>query len=255
MSTLLSCHQLDVQVHSCVLVEKLTLELKAGELTAVLGRNGTGKSLTLHTLAGLRDVSQGDIRLDDKPLSQLHRRDIARLVAFVPQEIEEPFPVTVLEAALNGRHPHIDFWHWESPRDHAIAREALATVDLAAFEARSIETLSGGERRRLAIAAALAQQPRLFILDEPTNHLDPAHQLQVLRLLRERASTGCAALLSLHDPGLAARFADKVLLLFGNGRWLYGPPDEMLNADTLSALYLAPMHEQRSEHGRNFIAV
>jgi iron complex transport system ATP-binding protein len=254
MSVLLSCTALEVAVDECVLVAGLNLQLQPGTITAVLGRNGTGKSLTLHTLAGLRSARVGSVLLDQRNLLGYPRRERAKLLSFVPQDIEEPFPVTVLECAVSGRHPHIDFWQWETAQDYAIARDALAAVDMLNFATRSIETLSGGERRRLAIATALTQQPQLFILDEPTNHLDPQHQLQVLKLLRDKADNGCAVIMSLHDPSLAERFADQALLLFGDGRWLHAPVAEVLTASTLSELYHTPMQAIDSAQGRLFFS-
>lgn len=253
-TALLRCQQLDIAVEQCVLVEQLALQLQPGTLTAVLGRNGTGKSLTLQTLAGLRAIHAGHIQLQARALATYSRRDIAQRLGFVAQDMEEPFPVTALECAVSGRHPHIDFWHWEAAEDYAIARAALAAVDLQQFESRSIETLSGGERRRLAIATALAQQPKIFILDEPTNHLDPQHQLQVLKLLRSKADAGCAVIMSLHDPNLAMRFADQALLLFGNGQWLHGNCAETLSEVTLTQLYNTPMQAFTAPYGQHFIS-
>ncbi|MGC3979842.1 MAG: ABC transporter ATP-binding protein [Steroidobacteraceae bacterium] len=252
-SPTLSCAALDIAVHECVLVEQLNLQFEPGSITAVLGRNGTGKSLTLHTLAGLRKPSNGSVLLNQQVLTTQSRRDLAKQLSFVAQDIEEPFPVTTLEYALSGRHPHIDFWHWETAQDHDIARTALADMDLQHFAQRSIETLSGGERRRLAIATALTQQTSILILDEPTNHLDPQHQLQVLKLLRKLADAGGTIIMSLHDPNLATRFADHALLLFGNSQWLHGAVNDIVSADNLSRLYRTPMHELQSEHGRHFI--
>jgi iron complex transport system ATP-binding protein len=250
----LSCSAVDIAVQECVLVAQLNLQFAPGTITAVLGRNGTGKSLTLHTLAGLRALKSGAVSLGTRALSQYSRRELAKRLTFVAQDIEEPFPVTALEVALSGRHPHIDFWQWETAQDYAIAREALAAVDLQNFEQRSIETLSGGERRRLAIASALAQQPQIFILDEPTNHLDPQHQLQVLKLLRSKADAGCAVIMSLHDAGLAARFADMALLLFGDGHWQFGAADVTLTAENLTRLYATTTLEVNSPAGRAFIS-
>ena len=254
-NALLSCHSLDIAVERCVLVEQLTLNLAAGSITAVLGRNGTGKSLTLHTLAGLRPYPAGCIQLQSRLLSEYKRRDIAKRLSFVPQDFEEPFPVSVLECAVSGRHPHIDFWQWESPQDYELARAALTAVDLNDFADRSVATLSGGERRRLAIATALTQAPQIFILDEPTNHLDPQHQLQVLNLLRRKADEGCAILMSLHDPNLALRFADNALLLFGDGRWLTGNSPSIINAETLSQLYETQIREISQSRERHYISL
>jgi iron complex transport system ATP-binding protein len=251
----LHCSAIDIAVHDCVLVAQLNVQFAPGTITAVLGRNGTGKSLTLHTLAGLRACKSGQVSLGTRSLTQYSRRELAQQLSFVAQDIEEPFPVTVLEVALSGRHPHIDFWQWESERDYLIAREALAAVDLQHFEQRSIDTLSGGERRRLAIAGALAQQPQIFILDEPTNHLDPQHQLQVMKLLRNKADAGCAVIMSLHDAGLAARFADMALLLSGDGQWQFGSVDITLTAATLTHLYATTTLEVMSSAGRAFVSV
>jgi iron complex transport system ATP-binding protein len=253
-STSLSCTDIDIAVNEFVLVAQLSLQFAPGTITAVLGRNGTGKSLTLHTLAGLRALRTGEIALGARTLSQYSRRELAQRLSFVAQDIEEPFPVTALEVALSGRHPHIDFWQWETAHDYAIARAALACVDLQNFEQRSIDTLSGGERRRLAIASALAQQPQIFILDEPTNHLDPQHQLQVLKLLRSKADAGCAVIMSLHDAGLAARFADMALLLFGDGHWQCGAVNATLTAENLTRLYATTTLEVNSPAGRAFVS-
>jgi len=120
---------------------------------------------------------------------------------------------------------------------------------------RRTDTLSGGEQRRVAVAALLAQQPAVFLLDEPTNHLDPHHQLVVLGLFRELARAGRTVITTLHDPTLAARFADRVLLLHGDGRWTLGPVGEALTEASLSDLYLAPMMELDKDGRRVFVSV
>jgi iron complex transport system ATP-binding protein len=158
-------------------------------------------------------------------------------MALLPQNVEDPFPASVMETVLLGRHPHIPRWQWESPRDLAIASEALLAVGLAGYEDRDVLTLSGGERRRAALAAVLAQTPRIFLLDEPTNQLDPNHQLEALQLLRERADRGAAVIVTLHDPNLAERFADDALLIGRNGDWQCGRAADILTAPHLSTLY------------------
>jgi iron complex transport system ATP-binding protein len=250
----LECAGLDVDVAGRRLVASLSFAARAGRLVALLGRNGAGKTLTLHTLAGLRDAARGTLTLDGRALADWPSAARARRLALLPQASEDPFPVTALETALIGRHPHIGFWAWEGERDVAIARACLADVDLAGCGDRSVESLSGGERRRLAIAALLAQDAAVCLLDEPTNHLDPHHQLSVLRLFRARADAGKAVIASLHDPTLAARFADDVLLLHGDGRWAFGPCKDVLTADRLSGLYRSPMEEITWRDRRVFVA-
>lgn len=235
------------------LVERLDLEFPRGGFTAILGRNGSGKTLTLHTLAGLRKPQEGLIQYDAIPLAAMSRRDVARNIGLLMQDLEESFVTTALEAVLIGRHPHLKTWQWESAEDERIAQAALARVNMQEFASRTTDGLSGGERRRVAIASLLAQSPQVFLLDEPTNHLDPHHQVAVLELFRQQANAGRTVIATLHDPTLAARFADRVVLLFGDGRWTSGPTRETLTAGSLSELYLTPMVEIAADGRRAFV--
>lgn len=250
----LRCCNVTVEVPGRTLVRDLSFELPAGRVLAVLGRNGAGKSSTLHTFAGLHAGSRGEVVVHDRALPQWERRELARTLGLLPQLVEDPFPATALEAALVGRHPHLDFWAWEGAADRDSARAALAAVDLAGFDDREVTTLSGGERRRLSIATILTQDPALFLLDEPIHQLDPQHQLEVLRLFRRLADAGRSVVVSLHDVGLAARFADDALLLFGDGRWLHGASAQVLNERSLGELYGVPVRELRWDGGRTFVA-
>jgi iron complex transport system ATP-binding protein len=234
---LLECRGIDVCVASRTLVRGLDLQVRRGSMLAVLGPNGSGKSLSLHTFAGLRSPKAGELLISGRPLADWPRRALARELALLPQNVEDPFPASVIETVLLGRHPHIARWQWESARDLAIASDALAAVGLAGYEERDVLTLSGGERRRAALAAVLAQTPRIFLLDEPTNQLDPNHQLEALQLLRERAEGGAAVIVTLHDPNLAARFADAALLIGKDGDWQCGHVADILTAQHLSTLY------------------
>ena len=234
---LLECRGIDVCVGARTLVRGLELSVERSSMLAILGPNGSGKSLSLHTLAGLRAPRAGEILISGRPLRLWPRRTLARVLALLPQNVEDPFSASVIETVLLGRHPHIARWQWESARDLAIASEALAAVGLAGYEERDVLTLSGGERRRAALAAVLAQTPRIFLLDEPTNQLDPNHQLEALQLLRARANAGAAVVVTLHDPNLAARFADAALLLGKDGNWRCGRAGDILTAHNLSTLY------------------
>jgi len=234
---LLECRGIDVCVGSRTLVRGLDLQLGRGSVLAVLGPNGSGKSLSLHTLAGLRAPKAGALLISGRPLTDWPRRALARELALLPQNVEDPFPASVIETVLLGRHPHIARWQWESAQDLAIASDALAAVGLAGYEERDVLTLSGGERRRAALAAVLAQTPRIFLLDEPTNQLDPNHQLEALQLLRERADAGAAVIVTLHDPNLAERFADAALLIGKDGNWRSGRVADILTPPQLSSLY------------------
>jgi len=250
----LEAEDLSVEISARRLVERLNFTINPGTFLAVLGENGVGKTLTMHTLAGLRAPGAGTIRLRGEDLTTWPRHELARVLGLLTQSSEDPFPSTVLETALIGRHPHIEFWRWESERDLGIARGALAAVGLAALEGRSLETLSGGERRRLAIATVLTQDPALYLLDEPTNHLDPHHQLEILKLFRTRADQGRTVIASLHDATLASRFADQVLLLYGDGTWTFGPTVVVLDAAHLTRLYHTAIHELDFRGRRIFVS-
>ncbi|MEP7243580.1 MAG: ABC transporter ATP-binding protein [Gammaproteobacteria bacterium] len=252
--TVLSAAALGVRAGTRSLVTDLSIQFKPGEVTAILGRNGCGKTLTLHTLAGLRHPEQGAVRLDLAPLETLSRRAIARQLGMLMQDLEDSFTTTVLESVLIGRHPHLASWQWETAEDERLAREALACVNMEDFAGRSTDSLSGGERRRIAIASLLAQAPQIFLLDEPTNHLDPHHQIAVLELFRKQANTGHTVIATLHDPTLAARFADRVVLLFGDGRWIEGPTRDTLTSAALSELYLTPIIEITAPGRRVFVS-
>jgi iron complex transport system ATP-binding protein len=250
---LLECHELAVRVPGRELLRDLEASIRPGTMLAVLGRNGVGKSSLLHVMAGLAAPACGEVRLDGVGLTGWPRRALARRLGLLPQAVEDPFPGSALQTALVGRHPHLDFWQWEGETDRAVALDCLAAMDLAGLEARDVATLSGGERRRLAIATVLAQDPQVFLLDEPIQQLDPQHQLGVLRRFRALADGGRSVVLSLHDAGLAARFADEVLLLYGDGRWRHGPVDQVLDETTVGGLYGIDVRELRWNEGRTFV--
>ena len=249
-----SCRNLTISVPGRTLLRDLSLSLAAGGFLAVLGQNGAGKSLTLHTLAGIRDATSGETFLRESALSGLPRQKVAQDLALLPQYTEDVFPASVMDTVMIGRHPHIGRFQWESAADVAIARQCLRAMDLDDLVDRDVTTLSGGERRRLAIAEVLTQTPAVYLLDEPTNHLDPQHQLDVLHVFREKSAGGSVVVASLHDINLAARFADHCLLLFGDGRWQLGTTAEVLTEARLSELYSTPMEALQWRDHRLFIA-
>ncbi len=232
----------------------LDLAFRPGESWAVLGANGAGKTTLLHTLAGLRPPTEGRILLDGEALAGLRRRAIANRLGILLQASEDPFPATVLETALIGRHPHIGPWRQEGPEDYRRARQALAEVEMDALADRPIDTLSGGERRRLALATLLTQDPAVYLLDEPSNHLDLHHQIRLLGHLRARAQcNGGTLVMALHDVNLAARFCDHVVLIFHDGEVMHGPADEFLEPNHLSCLYHHPIRVVDIDGRRAFL--
>ncbi len=249
---LLAARGLTVTIAGHRVCSDLELAVKPGECWAILGRNGAGKTTLLHTLAGLRAAGAGVIELDGRPLAALAPRDVARLRGVLPQDDSDAFPATVLETVLVGRHPHLSRWQWEGADDIRIAREALVAADMGGTEGRDVRTLSGGERRRVALAALLAQQPRLFLLDEPSSHLDLSHQLGLLdRLVSTARADGKALVMVVHDVNLALRYCDQALLLSG-GEAFAGPAPALLTAERLSGLYGVPLRALAGPRGKVF---
>lgn len=252
--TLLECKDIRIGVPGRLLVDELELSLQQGEFIAVLGQNGAGKTLTLTTLAGLRSPDRGQVFLRGENVFARDRLRTAQQLALLPQIIDDIFPATAIDTALIGRHPHISGLRWESAEDIAIATEALRTMGLEEMAARDVLTLSGGERRRLAIAQVLTQSPEVYLLDEPTNHLDPQHQLDTLQIFRQAADAGAGIIASVHDANLAVRYADRCLLLYGDGRWEIGRSKEVLTESKLSHLFATPMEAVPWRNHKLFIA-
>jgi iron complex transport system ATP-binding protein len=215
----------------------LDLCLEPGQVWGVLGPNGAGKTTLLHTLAGLRAPRRGQVLLDGRPLAALGRRQVAQRLGLVFQERHDGFPATVRETALIGRHPWLSPWQMEGGEDLRLAEAALARLDVDHLADRLVSTLSGGERQRLTIATVLTQAPRIWLADEPTNHLDLHHQTAVMALLAEQAAAGQAVMMCLHDLNLAARWCDRLLLLYPDGEACWGPRDSMLEPRALERLY------------------
>jgi iron complex transport system ATP-binding protein len=246
---LLTASALRIGIPGRLLVSDLTLDLCRGDVVAVLGRNGAGKSLTLKTLAGLRAPAGGQVTLAGRNLGRLPRREIATHLGLLLQQDGAEFPASVYAAAALGRYPHRGAWTGRSDAETALVDAALDQVGLKNLRERAVSELSGGERRRLGIARLLAQDPAVLLLDEPLNHLDPEHQSLVLREIEARAANGRAVLMTVHDPVLALRFANQTLLLHGDGRWTLGRTRAVVTPENLQRLFGVRFADFRGPHG------
>ncbi len=216
----------------------VSLDVGASELLAVVGPNGSGKSTLLRVLGGTMRPWQGSVELQGRPLASIDRRALARQVATVAQENTVAFRFTVLEIVLMGRAPHLGAFRFESRHDLEIAQAALERFDLLPLAHRHIEELSGGERKRVFLARALTQEPRVMLLDEPTAFLDLKHVVGIFTRFRElAASQGLAVVATLHDLNAAATYADRVMLLKEGSVVGCGKPAEVLTEDNLKHVY------------------
>jgi len=216
----------------------LSLDISTGEIIGVIGPNSSGKTTLIRLLTRVLEPAAGEIRLEGVPVGRLSRTDLARRVAVVPQGLLPQFPFTVGELALMGRYPHDPGRYFESPRDRAVAHEAMAATGVLELADMPLEHLSGGERQRAVIARALAQEPRLLVLDEPTAHLDLRYQVEAAALLRRlNRERGMTILLVSHDLNLAAEVCDRLLLLNGGRPVAIGAPEAVLDEGLLASVF------------------
>lgn len=227
----------------------LSITLHPGEVTALVGPNGAGKSTFLRLLTRIMVPDAGSIRLAGKALERWSRRDLARQLAVVPQDPVLPEGFTVFELVTMGRAPYIGLLGREGPADLQAVKQALERVRAEALAERRIEQLSGGERQRVVLARALAQTPAWLLLDEPTNNLDIRHQVDILRFVRAESRRGLGVLVVLHDLNLAARVADRVLLMDLGVVRADGSPQEVLTEDDLRSVYEADVGVHRGPDG------
>jgi iron complex transport system ATP-binding protein len=219
-------------------VQQVSLRVEKGDVLGILGPNGSGKTTLLRLLAGLLRPGTGCVSLDGIDLAAISRRPLARRLAVVPQETHLAFEYSVLEIALMGRYPHLGAFELEGPRDLAIARDALAATGTEHLAARPFSTLSGGEKQRVIIASALAQEADVLLLDEPTASLDVGYQLDIAALLaRLNRDRGLTQVVATHDLNFAAGLC-RTLMLVRAGRVLAsGPTREVLTGDAIAQLY------------------
>ena len=238
---ILSGHDLTIGYPDRVVGSGLEVSLKTGEVLALLGSNGGGKTTLLKTLLGLLAPKAGHVKLSSKALSQYSMLERARLLAYVPQVHAGTFAFTVETVVLMGRSAHGNLFSRPSNHDRAVTHAALERFGIAHLSQRAYTMISGGERQLVLLARALAQEPQFIILDEPTASLDFGNQGKVLREIRALAASGHGVLFTTHDPNHALRAADRALLLRDGTALSEGPVARVLGQEQLETLYGAPV--------------
>jgi iron complex transport system ATP-binding protein len=224
--------------HEDWVLQDVSFRVEKGEFVGVIGPNGSGKTTLLKILYRLLSPQKGEILFELVPMRKMDRNDIAKRIAVVAQETQLLFPFSVLETVLMGRSPYLGHLMFESEKDLEIAKKAMEWTKVFPFSERPMDELSGGERKRVFIARALAQEPEVILLDEPTANLDIHHQIDFLDLIltlnRER---GLTIIMASHDMNIASEFCDRLILLQDGRIYKMGTPDEVITKENIESVY------------------
>jgi iron complex transport system ATP-binding protein len=234
---MLTVEQLDAGYGDTLALQEISLEISSGDFLGVLGPNGCGKTTLLRVVRGTLRPQRGHVKLDERDLSTIDSRSLARTMAYLPQDMTIDLDFTIRELTLIGRSPHLTRFACESDADRRVAERSMELTDVLHLADRPVTALSGGERQRALIAMCLAQEPRILLLDEPTNHLDIAHQLSILDLIARINRDGLAVIAVFHDLNLAAEYCSR-LILMENGRVAAaGTPAEVITENAIRRVY------------------
>jgi iron complex transport system ATP-binding protein len=233
------------------------LEVYGGEFLSVIGPNGSGKTTLLRLLGGLAVPARGTVHLEGADLRAMNVRQRAQRIAVVRQDAPLVFPVTVEEFVLQGRYAYRDRFGFDKEDDRRTARSAMEATQICSLAQRRMDEISGGERQRVVLARALAQQPRVLLLDEPTANLDLSYQVELLRMIRRLATDrGLGVVAVMHDVNLASEFSDYILLIRAGKLCRYGTPHEVLTAGVLEDVYGVPIRvDWNPQSGRPHVTV
>ena len=219
-----------------VILSGVDLSVDSNEVVSVIGPNGAGKSTLLKCILRLLNPGQGEVLVNGRKVQDLSRKERALSLAYVPQALPSRFPMTVFDTVLLGRRPHLS-WR-PSGKDVEKVWAALARMDLDSLAMRDFDTLSGGQKQKVMLARAFAQEAKYLLLDEPTSNLDLRHQMEVMNMVREYAeTTGRGALVTIHNLNTAARFSDRIVMLQGGRVHDCGPPSTVLSSENIQSVY------------------
>ena len=238
MDSLLKINNLSGGYHKETIIKDISLEIKKGDFIGIIGPNGSGKTTLLRLISKVLEPQKGNITFKGRDIAGMGLKEFAQSVAFVAQDTIVNFSFSVLEIVLMGRIPHLKRLQLETKEDYLIAERAMIMTDASDLKEKRIAELSSGERQRVIIARALAQEPLLLFLDEPTSHLDIGHQIQVLDLLKRlNRQNNLTVLMVLHDLNLASEYCNRIVLLNEGIIFKEGTPREVLNYQNIEAVY------------------
>jgi iron complex transport system ATP-binding protein len=227
--------------NSPLALDGVSCQVAGSDLVAVVGPNGSGKTTLVRAFLGLLPLERGSVLVEGRPVSSWSRGALAQVVGVVGQQEEAVFRLTVSETVMLGRYARLGPLAAPRREDRAAVTAALQRCDIVELADRPIDSLSGGEWKRVRIARALAQEPRALVLDEPTASLDIRHEMELFELIRQLVDAGLAGLVITHHLNLAARFADRIVLLDRGVVVAEGTPCQVMNGDTLSRVFEWPV--------------
>lgn len=236
--SILSCHNLVVGYKDTAIIGNINIDFAKGQFITLLGPNGAGKTTLLRTLSRHIEPLAGSITINGKPLADFRQAELARIMAVVLTDKVTPPLFSVFQFTALGRYPHTDFLGRLSEEDRQVIHRSLSAVNAEDLTNREFTSLSDGERQKVLVARALAQEPQILLLDEPTAHLDLKHRVEVMAILRNLCVTkGITVIASLHDVDIAAKVSDRVALIKNGGISHWGYPEEVLTTETVAQLY------------------
>ncbi len=218
-------------------LDNLDFDVAKGDFIGLIGPNGSGKTTLLKLLMHILSPSKGKVLLEGRAMREMKRREISQKIAFVPQEENTNFVFSALEIVLMGRSPYLKGFQMEGDYDIEVTKKAMSITDCWQFKERDILTLSGGERKRVFIARALAQEPEIILMDEPTTHLDINHQVEIMEKMRELNEAGLTIIMVSHDINLASSFCTRLAVLKDGKIITSGKPEEIVNSKLLESVY------------------
>ena len=235
---MMDVHSISFRYQKDWILRDISFQVGKGEFIGVIGPNGSGKTTLLKILYRLLSPQQGEVLFELVPLKRMSRTDIAKRIAVVAQETYPLFPFRVVEIVLMGRSPYLGYLMFESERDLEIAKKVMEWTEILNFSERPIDELSGGERKRVFIARALAQEPEMILLDEPTANLDIHHQIEFLDLILSlNREKGLTIVMATHDMNIAAEFCDRLILLRQGTIYKMGSPKEVITEENIERVY------------------
>ncbi len=235
---MIEVNSMSFRYHQDWVLQDISFRVEKGEFLGMIGPNGSGKSTLLKVLCRLLTPQRGEVFFERVPLNRMDRVEIAKKIAVVPQEAHTFFPFSVMEIVLMGRSPYLGHWMFERNKDLDISKKAMEWTEVLPFSERPIDELSGGERKRVFIARALAQEPEVILLDEPTANLDIHHQTDFLNLIltlnRER---GLTIIMASHDMNIASEFCNRLILLKEGRIYKIGTSEEVITQENIERVY------------------